>query len=384
MPLPSSRLLLMSRVIPGVTVTLSRGWLVVALCLGGCGGGGGDEDALTTPANATPVNQTLVANSTTGSLWRAVPPAAARTILTLPGDAVSLLVQLEGSDAGNVTFSRLQNPAGSALNISHLECYPGDRFCSLLVPQRSDMTVSGGNWTLDLAGWSAARNVTMHVTARSGSVASTPVLPVKAWHASSSFSDAQIAQALQRMTAVYRANGMDVAINATVGNLTNARYRQVSSDFRNATTAELVSHGIPDAVNLFFIEDFSDSSGTLGIASAIPGSQGRAGGFNGVLLSLQAHTTGTSLDTDLLGETSAHETGHFLGLYHTSEFGGTVHDILDDTPRCTSSRTQVSDCLSTDGANLMFWTIPLPGSTVDQTVLTADQVHVLGRAPLAR
>ena len=44
-----------------------------------------------------------------------------------------------------------------------------------------------------------------------------------------------------------------------------------------------------------------------------------------------------TLDAQLLGETAAHEMGHQLGLFHTTESGGTQFDILSDTLECQKS-----------------------------------------------
>ena len=66
----------------------------------------------------------------------------------------------------------------------------------------------------------------------------------------------------------------------------------------------------------------------MGNAAGMPGSMGDVNSWNGVLASLSAHATGTTLDAQLLGETAAHEMGHQLGLFHTTEYGGNLFDIL--------------------------------------------------------
>ena len=38
------------------------------------------------------------------------------------------------------------------------------------------------------------------------------------------------------------------------------------------------------------------------------------------------------LDPPAVGQTLAHELGHALGLFHTSEYDLTTHDIYEDTP----------------------------------------------------
>ena len=133
---------------------------------------------------------------------------------------------------------------------------------------------------------------------------------------------------------ILNANGITLTINDTI-TISDTQYTVVSGTFINSTTSALVTQGSTATVNLFFIEDYSGSwSGILGNAAGIPGSMGTANSWNGVLISLSAHASGTTLDSQLLGETAAHEMGHQLGLFHTTESGGTVFDILTDTAEC--------------------------------------------------
>ena len=77
-----------------------------------------------------------------------------------------------------------------------------------------------------------------------------------------------------------------------------------------------------------------------------------------------------------MGETMAHEVGHYTGLYHPVESNYRAWDALDDTPECTRRR----DCEDALGDNLMF-----PYSICDATSclvtdqLSADQEGVLQR-----
>jgi hypothetical protein len=55
-----------------------------------------------------------------------------------------------------------------------------------------------------------------------------------------------------------------------------------------------------------------------------------------------------------LEQTVAHEIGHYLGLNHPSEAKATQHDLVKDTPICTTvdslagNRISISSCLNTD------------------------------------
>jgi hypothetical protein len=46
----------------------------------------------------------------------------------------------------------------------------------------------------------------------------------------------------------------------------------------------------------------------------------------------------TSCGADLVAYIAAHEGGHWLGLYHTSEMEGESFDTLADTPNCVCER----------------------------------------------
>ena len=133
----------------------------------------------------------------------------------------------------------------------------------------------------------------------------------------------------------------------------------------------------------------------LGNAAGMPGSMGDVNSWNGVLASLTAHATGTALDAQLLGETAAHEMGHQLGLFHTTEKEGTVFDILSDTPEClissqdndSNGAVTAEECDGFGGDNLMFWTSWSSASRSagkKQETLSSQQQHVLKYSPIAK
>ena len=94
-----------------------------------------------------------------------------------------------------------------------------------------------------------------------------------------------------------------------------------------------------------------------------------------------------------IGEMLAHESAHYLGLRHSSEFDGLRHDPLADTPECPAGRSSqmssdgtpvlsAEDCADLDGGNLLFYTPPQ--QFMAQDALSADQQFVLLRSPLLR
>ncbi|HEX4351291.1 MAG TPA: hypothetical protein VHZ95_00230 [Polyangiales bacterium] len=136
------------------------------------------------------------------------------------------------------------------------------------------------------------------------------------------------------------------------------------------------------ALDVFFVADIDASDGDVGgISGGTPipfGMHGSPG--SGVVIA--ADMFFASGDTAAFGLTLAHELGHALGLFHTTELEGTIYDPLPDTPVCVKSRDanhdgllDANECDGEGADNLMF-----PTSDATDSLLTPDQSAVLQRA----
>ncbi len=135
--------------------------------------------------------------------------------------------------------------------------------------------------------------------------------------------------------------------------------------------------------NLFVVigDEVDGESDTYGIAGGIPGPLPSTT-MTYVVASWLTHAgPNGKLDDEesrLMGETLAHEAGHFIGLFHPVEFGYEYFDALSDTPECGG----YVDCEAEMADNLMY---PYPicdysaGTCLPQDVLTKEQQDVAHR-----
>ncbi|HTU63720.1 MAG TPA: hypothetical protein VMF89_34890, partial [Polyangiales bacterium] len=136
------------------------------------------------------------------------------------------------------------------------------------------------------------------------------------------------------------------------------------------------------ALDVFFVADIQSTSGADvgGIAGGTPVAFGMHGGpGSGIAIASDMFVVpGRARE---LGRTLAHEIGHALGLFHTTEPNGVVFDPLSDTPACPLARDSdasgsldAEECAAHGGDNLMFST----SDAGDQ--LSDAQCEVLRRA----
>jgi hypothetical protein len=134
-----------------------------------------------------------------------------------------------------------------------------------------------------------------------------------------------------------------------------------------------------DELQLIVGEQVRQQLGTYGVAGGIPGTIVPSGSTY-VVLSWLAHAgrnaTFDADETRLMGETMAHEVGHYTGLFHPVESNYDAWDALADTPECGNWRT----CESELGTNVMFpYSICGGGSCLATDQITPDQEGVMQR-----
>ena len=321
----------------------------------------------------------------------------------IPENGISFLLSIFLDNNNSVMFKSLTDPDGIDILSSsttpnlYLDASgsPGSSvikngYSNILVPQSPKFSAKTGAWT-----FKAYNNNRIKLALRTGTETSDTIITVQPFITGTKWSAEKISDSLSVMSDIYLKNKINLNIKSTI-TITEPEYITVSPTFTNKTTSALMKQGSSEAVNIFFIEDYSESgSGILGNAAGMPGSMGDVNSWNGVLVGLTAHATSTLLDSQLLGETAAHEMGHQLGLFHTTEKEGTVFDILSDTPEClrnsqdndSNGTVTAEECNGFGGDNLMFWTTWSSESRSagkKQETLSSEQQQVLKYSPIAK
>ena len=314
----------------------------------------------------------------------------------IPSNGISFMLGTFMDNNSVVGFYSLTDPDGTNILSSSSALYNfssgrtgGYGFASVLVPHTTNFSAKAGTWT-----FKNYANDRVKLTLRTGSTPSTATFFVQPYITGTTWSANDIASALSVMSNIYNTNGITLSLKDTI-TISESQYATVSSSFTDSTTSALVSQGSKDAVNLFFVEDQPSSETALfGVSAGIPGTMGIASSWNGVINYLSAHATGSTLNSQLLGETAAHEMGHWLGLFHTTEANGTSFDPLSDTAQCAISRDNDNDskvypeeCVDYGADNLMFWTAWSTSSQAagkKQENLSSEQQYILKYSPIAR
>lgn len=300
------------------------------------------------------------------------------TSFTIPENTVSFLVSGFGDESSTRGIETLLDPSGNNIFPNDFQL-PANGYGNVLNPITPTMETTAGNWSFTAFPGTTSFKLTYRVSEDVDS----STLTVKPYLTGSTFSVEKLQPALDKFKTIFEDVGIGITLDTTEV-LSEDQFVTISTNFYDTTTAEMISKGASDVINLFFVEDLESSGrSVLGIAPGIPGSLGIAGKHNGTLIGLEAHAVGTELNISLLGETAAHEMGHFLGLFHTTESKAGFFDPIGDTPECPAIVVDIQNCLNYDSENLMFW-VGDGDDNIEQVKLTEGQRHVIKYSPMAK
>lgn len=321
---------------------------------------------------------------------------------TVPANVVSFSIVADSPGAEFLTLANLTAPGGQVLYdgfhpyTSSYVVFGTDQVFVALVPNTPQMVYGPGVWKAQFGTDGPQVNAAIRIIAKTANGVPTQgsldmhlyFVGLDEFDAAGAKSDPSFQQAMQKVTQIYGQAGIQVG-EITYNDITGAQASKLSVidsvDGPSSELSQLFSQSQQHAggINFFFVREIvggNDGYIILGISGGIPGPPGVHGGpHSGVAVGMTDYNAGPTE----LASTIAHEGGHFLGLFHTSEATGTAHDPLADTPQCSSSSDKNFDgyvtpeeCGGKGSDNLMFW-----AAAVGAEKLLSDQGFVLLRNP---
>jgi hypothetical protein len=262
--------------------------------------------------------------------------------------------------------------------------------------------VTAGSWSVTL-GSNAPGNVTTEILQKNLTAATGRKIDVDFWVVSNSYTASSLQSAPGWMGGT-GTSSVIASLNTGWGHagiaLATVTYHDVSSTLKSSyATIDSTQSGIcvglnelfqlavsqagtaqnQTGVNFFLVDTISGNGGNiLGIDGAIPG----PGGANGTPVS-GAIAALDLTDPGGMGHILAHEGGHFLGLFHTTEIPAsgattTSYDPITDSPGCAAATMTSNPAACPDYAYMMF-----PSITPGQNTMTVspEEGTVMRAAP---
>lgn len=289
--------------------------------------------------------------------------------IEVPKDAVSL--QVTGASAEYVGFEELIDPSGQTVlywedwyNSEYSltgAIYGTDKITALSWPPRDvDGPLVPGIWTAwigvtdRLQFYKPGEVVDVSIATKRDRDLSQARVGVQIVYARRVARDAAVVEAVEAAVERWR------NIWANAGIVLDEYYTESNLDpalgffFLGAPEVEEVAQSKKEGdLQLIIGERVGNEAYTLGVSAGIPGTVDVTE-RTFVVLSWLAHAGPDGAfdqgETRLMGETMAHEVGHYTGLFHPVEQNYSYWDALDDTLDCANQRR----CEDELGTNLMF------------------------------
>lgn len=332
---------------------------------------------------------------------------ASQITVTVPSGAQSVALVL---DAGShlVTAGTVTSPSGDKVfsffeDVTTNRTDATDGVYTLLIPNNPEVTLEPGDWKVNFLtdaadGFEGEVDAVFKTSPASANSLDLNLyfVGVDGLDAATAQEDASFQSVLSNVEAVYGGAGIRFG-QVNYLDVTGAdadKYTVLNPDTELKQLFTLSGDRSGRSLSFFFVSDIEGDSGftLLGLSGGVPGPPGIHGTTSsGVAVNMADFTD----DPQSIEIIMAHEAGHYLGLYHTTEANGAalapegrqpIHgaDHLSDTAHCADGSDadgngilSASECSGADGGNLMFWS---PANT--SRALTSQQGTVMKTNPL--
>ncbi len=201
--------------------------------------------------------------------------------------------------------------------------------------------------------------------------------------AANAASSARLQNAIAAMASTYAAANITVEVDG-YSNVSGSQFTVIdSTDGPTSEMSQLFARGgtSGDVLDVFLVRAIDTGDGSpLGVAGGIPGPPGLHGTLNsGVVAAFDSSVVGGSAN---LGQIFAHECGHYLGLFHSTENGSPCApgEFEDCAP--FGGGDPISDTTRGDNRNMMFWALQTFGGGTTNNRISEGQEFVLRRNPV--
>ena len=334
----------------------------------------------------------------------------AEMIVQVPSGAESVALVVRGLGNNLLQADKVTSPSGKVVldfaDVADNKTEATDNIYTLILPNTPAVNLESGDWKVSFVTDAASPlEITVEGIFKTAPASAKTldlnlffVGEVEGLTAEVAQSDEDFQKVISDFGEVYGQAGISVG-NVNFLDITGAdadRFNEV--DFGDAERLIALSSGFDlpaQSLSFFFVADLTDPNSDfsqLGVSPGLPGPPTIQGTErSGVVVNLLGFRDDPRDAVTIM----AHEGGHFLGLYHTTEVNGaalneegkTGSDHLSDTEVCPDEQDgngdtllSASECEDFDGTNIMFTG---PGKDSPR-LLTSQQGQVLVKNPVIK